>query len=163
MNAGRQNGMLSACFVLPVLDDLTGIFESVKHTALIQKAGRGTGFAFDTLRPTGHLVASSGGKTSGPIRFLQVFCATTRAIQQGAFRRGANMAMMAIEHPDMMKFILAKNKPGDYENFNFSVEIGDAFMAALADRPTEPHVMVMVLPRCSTSTTICTMRTASRR
>jgi ribonucleoside-diphosphate reductase alpha chain len=142
MNAGRQNGMLSACFVLPVPDDLTGIFESVKHTALIQKAGGGTGFAFDTLRPTGDLVASSGGKTSGPISFMQVFCATTRAIQQGAFRRGANMAMMAIEHPDILKFILAKNNPGEYENFNFSVKVSDGFMEALADRPNEPHVVV---------------------
>jgi ribonucleoside-diphosphate reductase alpha chain len=142
MNAGRQNGMLSACFVLPVPDDLTGIFESVKHTALIQKSGGGTGFAFDTLRPTGDLVASSGGRTSGPISFMRVFCETTRAIQQGAFRRGANMAMMAIEHPDILKFILAKNKPGDYENFNFSAKISDCFMEALVDRPNEPHVVV---------------------
>jgi ribonucleoside-diphosphate reductase alpha chain len=117
MNAGRQNGMLSACFVLPVPDDLTGIFESVKHTALIQKAGGGTGCAFDTLRPTGDLVASSGGRTSGPISFMRVFCETTQAIQQGAFRRGANMAMMAIEHPDILKFILVKSETGEFQNW----------------------------------------------
>jgi ribonucleoside-diphosphate reductase alpha chain len=142
MNAGRENGMLSACFVLPVPDNLPGIFKSVQDTAMIQKAGGGTGFSFDSLRPTGDLVASSGGTTSGPMSFLKVFCETTRAIQQGSFRRGANMAMMSIEHPDIVKFLQAKNKPGDYENFNFSVKISDCFMEALADRPSEPHVVV---------------------
>lgn len=141
MNAGRDKGMLSACFVLPVPDDLAGIFESVQNTAMIQKAGGGTGFAFDSLRPTGDLVASSGGITSGPVSFLGVFCETTRAVQQGARRRGANMAMMSIEHPDILKFILAKANLSSFENFNFSVKVPDAFMQALADRPDEPHVV----------------------
>jgi ribonucleoside-diphosphate reductase alpha chain len=142
MNAGRMDGMLSACFSLPVPDDVRGIFASVTNTALIQKAGGGTGFAFDTLRPTGDLVASSGGRTSGPISFMRVFCETTRAIQQGASRRGANMAMMSVDHPDILKFIAAKNDPTAFENFNFSVKIRDGFMEALADRPNEPHVVV---------------------
>ena len=102
MNAGQKNNMLSACFVLPLPDSLEGIFDAVKHTAIIQKAGGGTGFSFDRLRPTGDLVASSGGTTSGPISFWKVLSETTHAIQQGAFRRGANMGMMSIEHPDIL-------------------------------------------------------------
>ncbi|MGB6919393.1 MAG: adenosylcobalamin-dependent ribonucleoside-diphosphate reductase [Phycisphaerae bacterium] len=142
MNAGRKAGMLSACFVLPVPDDLPGIFESVRNTALIQKAGGGTGFAFDSLRPTGDLVASSGGTTSGPISFMKVFSETTRAIQQGSFRRGANMAMMSLEHPDIVKFLQAKQEQGAFENFNLSAKVTDVFMRALGDRPNEPHVVV---------------------
>ena len=141
MNAGRDKGMLSACFVLPVPDSVEGIFEAVKHSALIQKAGGGTGFAFDSLRPTGDLVASSGGMTSGPISFMRVFAEATRAIQQGAFRRGANMGMMSVAHADILKFITAKGQPGTFENFNLSVKITDAFMRALEQRPTSPHVV----------------------
>jgi len=141
MNAGRENGMLSACFVLLVPDDLEGIFEAVKNTAMIQKVGGGTGFAVDSLRPTGDLVASSGGTTSGPISFLKVLCETTRAIQQGSFRRGANMAMMSVAHPDIVKFLGAKDDPAAFENFNLSAKVSDAFMRALADRPNEPHVV----------------------
>jgi ribonucleoside-diphosphate reductase alpha chain len=139
MNAGREEGLLSACFVLPVPDEVTGIFEAVKNTALIQKAGGGTGFAFDELRPTGDLVASSGGTTSGPLSFLQVFAETTTAIQQGAHRRGANMALMRIDHPDILKFITAKQTPGRFCNFNFSVKIPDRFMATLREHPQTPH------------------------
>ena len=110
MNAGRDNGMcLSACFVLSVQDSIEDIFDTIKATAMVQKAGGGTGFAFDALRPTGDLVASSGGRTSGPMSFMKVSAETTRAIQQGAFRRGANMGMMSIWHPDILRFISAKD------------------------------------------------------
>ncbi|MBN2456796.1 MAG: hypothetical protein JXB29_09745 [Sedimentisphaerales bacterium] len=99
MNAGKPEGLLSACFVLPVEDNIPDIFEAVKNTALVQKAGDGTGFTFDKLRPTGNMVSSSGGETSGPISFWKVISETTNAIQQGAHRRGANMGMMSVEHP----------------------------------------------------------------
>ena len=142
MNAGRELGMLSACFVLPVDDSVEGIFESVKCAALIQKAGGGTGFAFDRLRPTGDYISTSGGTTSGPISFWRVFSEATNAIQQGAFRRGANMGMMDVAHPDILKFVTAKNRLGAFENFNISIKVSDEFMAAAMDRPAEPHVVV---------------------
>jgi ribonucleoside-diphosphate reductase alpha chain len=141
MNAGRSEGLLSACFVLPIADSIEGIFDAVKQTAMIQKAGGGTGFAFDQLRPTGDLVASSGGHTSGPISFMGVIAAATTSIQQGSFRRGANMGMMSVNHPDIIRFIGAKGTPGALENFNLSVKMTDAFMAALKDRPGQLHVV----------------------
>ncbi|NQU41784.1 hypothetical protein HQ520_00765, partial [bacterium] len=122
MNAGRENGMLSACFVLGITDSIEGIFDALKQTALVQKAGGGTGFSFDLLRPAGDIVRSSGGRTSGPISFMRVFSEATHAIQQGAFRRGANMGVMSVEHPDILKFIKAKSVMGAFENFNLSVK-----------------------------------------
>ncbi len=141
MNANRTLGMLSACFVLPIEDSIEGIFESVKQTAQIQKAGGGTGFSFDKLRPTGDHIASSGGRTSGPISFWRVFSEATRAIQQGAFRRGANMGMMSIEHPDILKFITAKSDPLAFENFNISIKITNDFMSKLCSDPNGAHVV----------------------
>jgi len=141
MNAGRPKGLLSACYVLPVPDSIDGIFDSIKQTALIQKAGGGTGFDFSELRPTGDIVRSSGGKTSGPISFWRVFSEVTNAIQQGAFRRGANMGMMSINHPDILKFINAKNDPSAFTNFNISVKVPDAFMKKLKGKPEVLHIV----------------------
>ncbi len=141
MNAGRRLGMLSACFVLPVPDSIEGIFESVKLTAMIQKAGGGTGFAFDRLRPTGDRVASSGGQTSGPMSFWRVFSEATHAIQQGAFRRGANMGMMSLTHPDIVKFIRAKRDLSAFTNFNISIKVPDAFLADLRADRDAPHTV----------------------
>ena len=141
MNAGREMGMLSACFVLPVRDSITEIFNSIKHTALIQKAGGGTGFAFDELRPTGDYIRSSGGTTSGPISFWRAFSEATNAIQQGAFRRGANMGMMYIHHPDILKFLHAKQDLNQFTNYNISVKITDTWMEEFLADPDAPHVV----------------------
>jgi ribonucleoside-diphosphate reductase alpha chain len=141
MNAGREMGMLSACFVLPVPDSVDGIFDSIKHTALIQKAGGGTGFAFDELRPTGDYIRSSGGTTSGPISFWRAFSEATNAIQQGAFRRGANMGMMYIDHPDILKFLHAKEDLTQFTNYNISIKVTDGWMESFLAEPDAPHVV----------------------
>ncbi|MBI4578483.1 MAG: adenosylcobalamin-dependent ribonucleoside-diphosphate reductase [Planctomycetes bacterium] len=141
MNAGREMGMLSACFVLPVRDSITDIFDTIKHTALIQKAGGGTGFAFDELRPTGDYIRSSGGTTSGPISFWRAFSEATNAIQQGAFRRGANMGMMYIHHPDILKFLHAKEDLSQFTNYNISVKVTDEWMEDFLCDPDGPHVV----------------------
>ncbi len=141
MNAGREMGMLSACFVLPVGDSIDEIFDSVKYTAMIQKAGGGTGFAFDRLRPTGDYIKSSGGETSGPIPFWRVFSEATNAIQQGAFRRGANMGMMYVHHPDILKFLHAKQDLSQFTNYNISVKITDQWMKELIADANSPHVV----------------------
>jgi ribonucleoside-diphosphate reductase alpha chain len=141
MNAGRPSGMLSACFVLPIEDSIEGIFETIKHTALIQKAGGGTGFSLDRLRPTGDRVASSGGTTSGPISFWRVFSQATDAIQQGAFRRGANMGMMSITHPDILRFLHAKQDLKAFTNFNISIKVTDEWMNTLEKRPETLQVV----------------------
>jgi len=139
---GRGKGMLSACFVLPIEDSIDGIFSTIKNTALIQCAGGGTGFSFDKLRATGDLVTSSGGRTSGPISFWKVLAETTSAIQQGAFRRGANMGMMSLDHPDIIKFIFAKLNPGAFDNFNISVKISNDFMKQVQKNPHDIHIVI---------------------
>jgi len=141
MNAGREMGMLSACFVLPVRDSINDIFDSIKHTALIQKAGGGTGFAFDELRPTGDYIKSSGGTTSGPISFWRAFSEATNAIQQGAFRRGANMGMMNIHHPDILKFLNAKQDLTQFTNYNISVKVTDEWMEEFLENEDSPHIV----------------------
>ena len=142
MNANRPGGMLSACFVLPIGDSIEEIFETVKQTALIQKSGGGTGFSFDRLRPAGDRIASSGGTTPGPISFWRVFSQTTDAIQQGAFRRGANMGMMSVNHPDILKFLHAKQNLKEFTNFNISVKITDDWMEQLLESGEALNIVI---------------------
>ncbi len=140
MNAGLPGGQLAACFVIPVRDDMRSILEGVRDMALIHQSGGGTGFTFTHLRPRGDQVRSTGRVASGPVGFMRIYDTTTEVVKQGGRRRGANMGILNVDHPDILEFIKAKSEPGMLTNFNLSVAVSDDFMARVENDATYPLI-----------------------